>query len=441
MKKLILILILFLSSHCSFDTRSGIWQNSDPVNKEQEKRFKDFETLYTEKKTFNKIIEPNKNLSLELGPISTNNQWSDEFYQNSNNFDHFGYENLNEIIFKSKKISGHKLKDQLLFDGSNAITTDIKGNIIIYSIQEKRIIFKYNFYKKKFKKIKKNLSLIIENNIIYVFDNLGYFYALNYENKKLLWAKNLKIPFRSNIKIFDNKIITSDQNNTLYFFDKFNGKQLKFIPTEETTIKNDFINSLSLNKDSLIYLNTFGSLYSINVQNSRINWFVNLKQSYSLNPANLFYSNPVVSFKDRIILSTDPDLYILNSNNGSIISKISITSIVSPVISGNNIFVITKDNLLVCINLFTGKIIYSINIEKKIADFLETKNKSISIKTFSLANNNLLIFLNNSYLVAFSKNGKIEKILKLKSKLSSTPIFINKSILFFNKKNKIIVLN
>ena len=43
--------------------------------------------------------------------------------------------------------------------------------------------------------------------------------------------------------------------------------QLKFIPTEETTIKNDFINSLVLYKNTLIYLNTFGSLYSINSQN------------------------------------------------------------------------------------------------------------------------------------------------------------------------------
>ena len=74
-------------------------------------------------------------------------------------------------------------------------------------------------------------------------------------------------------------------------------------------------------------------------------------------------------------------------------------------------------------------------------NFLDTKNKSISIKFLSLANNNLLIFLNNSYLVAFSKDGKIQKIEKLKSKLGTFPIFIDKSILFLDKKNKLIVLN
>ena len=97
--------------------------------------------------------------------------------------------------------------------------------------------------------------------------------------------------------------------------------------------------------------------------------------------------------------------------------------------------------MLVCINIDTGKIIYSLNISKEIADFLDTKNKSISIKFLSLANNNLLIFLNNSYLVAFSKDGKIQKIEKLKSKLGTFPIFIDKSILFLDKKNKLIVLN
>ena len=441
MKKLILIIFIFISSHCSFDNKSGIWKNNNTVDLKKKDRFKDFETLYTKEKSFNKIIIPNKNLDLLLDPIKITKKWSDEFYQESNNFDNFEYENLNEIIFKSKKINRYTVKDKILFDGENIIATDDRGNIVIYSVDKKEITYKYNFYKKKFKKIKKNLNIIIEENVIYVSDNLGYLYALDYKNKKLLWAKNFKIPFRSNIKIFGNKIITAGQNNILHILNKFNGMQLKFIPTEETDIKTDFVNSLALYRDSIIYLNTFGSLYSINSQNLKINWFANLKQSFDLNTTNLFYSNPVVVFKDKIIVSTDPYLYLLNINNGSIIFKTSITSIVKPMISGNNLFIITKDNLLVCININTGKIIYSLNIAQEIADFLDTKNKSISIKSLSLANNNLLIFLNNSYLVAFNKNGKIEKIEKFKSKLGTSPIFINKSILFLNKNNKLIVLN
>ena len=67
MKKLILIIFIFISSHCSFDNKSGIWTNSNKVDLKKIDRFKDFETLYTKEKTFNKIIFPNKNLNLKIG--------------------------------------------------------------------------------------------------------------------------------------------------------------------------------------------------------------------------------------------------------------------------------------------------------------------------------------------------------------------------------------
>ena len=89
----------------------------------------------------------------------------------------------------------------------------------------------------------------------------------------------------------------------------------------------------------------------------------------------------------------------------------------------------------------TNKLIYSVDISQEIADFLDVKKKLIDIKYFSLANNKLLIFLNNSYLVTFNKNAKIEKIEKLKDKLVTSPIYINKSMLFLNKQNKMIMLN
>ena len=64
MKKLILIIFIFVSSHCSFDNKSGIWKNSDTIDVKKTDRFKDFETLYTKEKSFNQTIAPNKNLGL-----------------------------------------------------------------------------------------------------------------------------------------------------------------------------------------------------------------------------------------------------------------------------------------------------------------------------------------------------------------------------------------
>ena len=105
--------------------------------------------------------------------------------------------------------------------------------------------------------------MIVEANIIYVSDNFGYLYAYDYIKKKILWAKNYKIPFRSNLKILEEKLILANQNNNLFFFNKRTGDIIKSLPTEETVIKNNFINNISLNDEYTIFLNTYGSLYGM----------------------------------------------------------------------------------------------------------------------------------------------------------------------------------
>ena len=441
MKKIVFIIFLFTLSNCSFDNKTGIWTDNNSVDLDKDKRFKDFETLYTKEPTFNKVIKPNKKLNIKLDKVLNAEKWVDKYFQNTNNFDNFSYGNKNILALKGKKLSRFKVKNEILSDGQNIITSDIKGNIIIYSLIENKVIFKFNFYKKKFKKIKKNLNIKVDNNVVFVSDNLGYLYALDYLNQKLLWAKNFRVPFRSNIKTFENKIVLSDQNNNFYVINKINGEQIKFIPTEETPIKSDFINSIAFINNHLIYLNTFGTLYSINGENLKINWFSNLKQSFDRTANNLFYSNPVIIYKNRIIVSTDPSLYVLNINDGRVIIKKSITSIVNPIISGGNLFIVTKDNLLVCINLNSGEINYSLDISKEISEYLESKNRKISVKYMYLVNNNLMIILNNSYFVSFYKNGKINEIQKLKRKLETAPVFIKQSIIFLDKNKRITVLN
>ncbi len=435
-----LIILLLINISCSFDNKSGIWTTNNKTNAVKE-RFKDFETLYSKTKTFEQVIQPDKRLKIILEPIKDNFNWNDEFYNYSNNFDNFSYKEKNELIFKSKKLSRFKIKDKILFNKNSVIINDQKGNIIVYSIKKEEIIFKYNFYKKKFKKIDKLLNVIIENNIIYVSDNLGYLYALDYLNNKLLWAQNYKVPFRSNIKIIGEKLFLADINNSLYFIKKENGEKIKILPTEDTIVKNNFINSLSLGNKNLFFLNTYGSLYNFE-SSGRIKWFVNLNQSADINPSNLFNSNQIINYKNIVIVSTDLMLYFLDSNNGSTYFKISITSQFRPIVSGENLFLITKDNLLVCINLNKKKVVYSIDVEQSIANYLNIeKKKSIDIKSLNLVNNDLFLYLNNSYLVRFNKFGKIKRINKLDSKIYSSPIFIKGEIIYLDNRNKLNITN
>ncbi len=436
----ILIFFLFLLN-CSFDDKTGIWQNSNDISKKNKNELSDFKKIYTEQKLFNEIIPPENNLQVSLENIKENLTWNDEFYQGSNNLENFDYEDFNKIAFKSKRISKYKIGKKILFDGENAIFTDNKGNIFVYSIVLQKVVLKYNFYKKKFKNIKKKLHIKIEKNKVYVADNLGYLYSLDYEMKKLLWAKNFKIPFRSNVKIIKDKLIFADSDNSIYLINKFNGEKIKSLPTEEALIKNEFINSLAINEDTLFYLNTFGSIYSINTNNNNINWFLNINPYSEIATNNLFNSKPLVIKEDRIYISTDRKLYIFDILSGARVSEFPLSSITTPLISKRYLFLITKQDLLVCIDMSKGNIVYSIDIKDEVAKYLNTKKKPINIKTISILNNRLYIFLNNSYYIKFNSNGKLEGINKLKSKIDSDPIFVNGKIIYINNKNRLVAVN
>ena len=312
MKLFFALAILIFVQNCSFDNKTGIWKNEKSFSKKEKNIFDDFEDLNTTKKDFNEIIPIENGYNFRIPKAINNYEWKDAYYDQTNNSKNLLYSDLNQLTFKSKKITKNIINNSIFFQEYNIITSDQKGNILVYSIKKKEIVAKYNFYKKKYKKIKKFLNIIVEKNTIYVADNIGYLYAFDYKNKKILWAKKFKIGFRSNVKIFKNKLITSNENNNLFFFNKKNGNILRLIPTEETIIKNKFINNIATNNNLSFFLNTYGSLYAINNQTMQIIWFLNLNQSLDLNPSNLFYSNQIVIEAGKIFVSTNLYFRVLN---------------------------------------------------------------------------------------------------------------------------------
>ena len=441
MKLFYSLIILIIFQNCSFDNKTGIWKNENTISKKDKSTFSDFETLSVSKKPFKKSINIKKNFVFSIPNETKKNNWEDIFYNNTNNFENFYYTDSKKIIFKGKKITKYNVNKRILLENDNIVTTDLKGNILIFSIIDNEVIDKFNFYKKKYKNIDKSLNLIIEDNIIYVSDNIGYSYAYNYKIKKIIWAKNFKVPFRSNLKILKNKLVASNQNNDLLFINKNNGEIIKLIPTEETLIKNEFINNLSANNKYLFYLNNYGSIYAINQNKLQIVWYLNINKSLDPIVNNLFVGSEIINHKDRLVLSSNDFMYILNANDGSIIYKNDISFLIKPLAISDYIFVINKENFLICINLTDGKIIYSHDLNKKIAEFLDTKKKIADFRNLFMANKKLYIFLENSYYIKFNIKGEIEEINKLPSKLNADPIFSDGSIVFLDKKNKIYIID
>ena len=295
------------------------------------------------------------------------------------------------------------------------------------------------FIKKKYKKFDKKLNLLVENKIIYINDNIGYFYAYDYKNNKIIWAKNLNIPLRSNIKIYKDNLFLSNQDNSLLVFDKRNGNLIKEIPTEETILKNQFINNISSSKSNILFLNSYGSLYSIDIEDLKLNWFLNLNQSFETNSRNIFDGIEVISHKDTIIISSNYVTFIIDANSGNILRKFNFSSKIAPIINNNLALFFTKNNLLIAVNLKNNQIIYSYNVIDQLNENVKFKKNINFIKMF-LANDQILL-ISNSHVLKFDINGKFKSFTKLSNKMNSQPIIVNKSILYLNNRNKLIVLN
>lgn len=440
MKLFYIIIIFFFLNNCSFDKKSGIWKNeSQNLNKES-KLFSEFENISSTKDEFYKIIELDKNYKFSKNKLITNTSWKDIYYFEDNNLKNFNYDNQNQLIFKSKKLTKYKTNNYILYEKDNIITSDVKGNVIVFSVKENKEIIKFNFYKKRYKKNTLNLNLAIENSIIYVSDNLGFIYAFDYKNSKLLWAQDYKIPLNSNIKITQDKIILADQNNSILFIDKKNGINLKVLPTEISIIKKNFINNLAVYKNNVFFLNTYGSLYSFNINLMKINWFINLNQSLDINLNNLFNSNQVQIVKNKVYVPTGNNLYVLDLLSGAVVIKKDFSSILRPIVLDNVLYSI-DNNFLISMDLNTEKILYSYDINERISNFLDIDKKKVEFHDLIFMNNQLFIFLKNSYILKFNVNGDLSEINKLPAKIISKPIIVNKVLIFLDKKNKVSVVN
>ena len=159
MKFFYIFIILIFFNNCSFDNKTGIWDNENTISKKENIIFKDFKTLSTSSESFRESIELKKNLNFLITKKIKNQQWNDIFYSESNNYENFSYNGLNEIFYRSKKITKYGIRHNILLENNNTIIVDTKGNIIIYSLENKKTISKFNFFKNQFKNIKKKTKL------------------------------------------------------------------------------------------------------------------------------------------------------------------------------------------------------------------------------------------------------------------------------------------
>ena len=448
MKRLIffLFLLLFFTS-CSFDNKTGIWKNAEDIAEKKE-QIKDEKLIdvFTENRVFDEE-KNNEDIKINIENSLQNSNWADEFFNLNNNIPNISYKNNKILVSKILKISKLKYsKDRLirpLIYNQKIILTNNKGIIYIFSLITQKKLFEFNFYKKKYRKYKKEIYLIIKDNTIFAADNLGYMYAINIENQKIIWAKNFGVPFRSNIKIIDNLIFLSNQENELLAVNLSNGEKMWQFRTTPQLLKSSFINNILIDKtnENVLFLNNYGELYSINYKTRNINWLKAFKSFSSTDKNDLFIGTPLSLKSKSLIISTGKIIANVNPISGIITWTKNISSKVKPILTEKHIFVISDNKLLICLNKASGRVLWSTNIVKRSKEKdRKSKYKNLDfIKTILIADGKLFLFSDAGFLLTFElQNGNLISLDRiLKKQLGSEPVFSEGNMYLFNKSSQL----
>jgi len=451
MKRLIYFLFLIIIlQNCSFDNKTGIWKDAREVNEEVVKDEKLID-VFVENKVFEEEKNIRSDVKIEIEKSIKNLNWPDEYFNLNNNISNINYKNNKILVSKIFKLSKFRNfiynSDNLihpLIYNEKIIFSNNRGTIYVYSLKTNKKVFEFNFYKKRYKKYKKEIYLLIYNGVIFAADNLGYSYAINTENRKIVWAKNFGVPFRSNIKIANKSLFLSNQDNELFSLDVFTGKKNWQFPTTPQVLKSKFINNILVDTENnnVLFLNNNGELYSINYINQTINWFKSFKKSSISDNSDLFVGTPISLKDNNIVFSSGNTIRNLDKNNGSIIWDKYIFTKIKPVLTNNNTFLITDNQLLVCLDNKTGDVVWSKNIvNQSRKNMQKSKYKKLDfIKTLLIVDSKIFLFSNEGYLLTFNiKTGDLLSLNRiLKKKLGSKPIFSEGHMYLFDKSFKLL---
>ena len=453
MKSLFLIFTTLLVTSCSFDNKTGIWRDASKIVLENQntnlsesgQTQRRLEDVFTKNKIFNEEKNSLTTFEFDLDLPKRLESWTEKYANLNNNVPNILYRGDKIFISKTSKLSKTSKNKDSIFYNNNLVSYDHKGKIFVYSLDQNKKIFEYNFYKKKFKKIEKEIFLITDSDILYVADNLGYVYAINLKNKSLIWAKNYGIPFRSNLKFFGGQLFLANQDNTVYSINPLNGEKNWQFATSLTFLKTDFKNNFAIDEvsNNLFFLNTSGELYSINFINQKINWVINFKNSSLSSDTGLFLSLPIVLKNKNLIIVTENAIlnidFETSSRNWRFPSKI----ILKPILTSNYTYVVAKNNLLICLDNVTGQVIWSKNIFKSLLKEKKILKKIGKFQDFKMINNELNIFSKNGYVLSFDhNNGYFKFVDKISNKgISSEVFFLKDSMFLIDNKNKLLKFN
>ena len=180
----ILIFSIFLSN-CSLNENSKIWNKKEKIENEN--------------KVSKKILAEKEIISTEFNPLLkldlSKNKQNNKIFDPLNNFGSSKYNGqINKINnYKFSKLENfNQFNFEPLILNNGVIVFEKKGNIIRFN-DEKKIVWKNNFYSKTEKRINPTLSFAMTNKNLLVADSIAKVSSINLQTGNLIWSKKINI--------------------------------------------------------------------------------------------------------------------------------------------------------------------------------------------------------------------------------------------------------
>ena len=283
------------------------------------------------------------------------------------------------------------------------ITVDNKSNVELYDLNFKKIISKKLYDKKTYKKFNIIFSLLAYKDKIYISDNLGNIHCLDIKSLKIIWKKSYSVPFRSNIKIYENNLFLINSNSKLYSINAQNGNLNWSFETTSKDLKDNKSYNLQIYNSKLIFTNDSAEIYCIDLKTNNILWSLVFESSNFTNSPLIFKSSPMIIDLDGSLYISNNlgNTYKINIENGMVIWTAPIFSINDFLLTNNYLLNVINNNFFI-INKKNGKVLFN---KKFVLD-----NKNFNIKNIIISTEYIYLFEKNGYVISIDrKNFKIIK--------------------------------
>ena len=425
-KNILIVIVTIFISHCSLDTKTGFWTQSQiqqEVNDDLEKIFKSEKILENE---FNPNLRIKINASYKQKPF-VNNLINNSGYINFES----NFEKMSKFKFKKIKNFNYINPDLLIGRDDSLIFFNEKGTILKFN-QESKLVWKKNIYSKK--EIKQNplIFFATNNKILIAADNIANLYALNYSTGDLLWKNLNTSSFNSEIKIFKDKLFLIDFENNLRCISIKNGNELWSFKTEKSFIKSQRKLSLIVQNGLVIFIDTFGDINALDINSGNLIWQFQTTDENIFESAFLLKSSRLVSDSETIFISNNNNkFFAINAKNGQIRWQQTINSYLEPSIIDNLVFTISEEGFFIIIDKTNGNILRSTNI-------LALLKKNVYPVGFITAKKYIYVSLSNGRLLkVLIEDGKTKDIIKIDGDKISRPYILNKNM-YILRNNAII---